>query len=306
MKKSITLRHFFIFICVCEENNMTRAAKRLHMTQPSVSQAIQEIETRYDTKLFERLNKHLYITSAGKCLLQYAYQIFSLTKQIDTSMTSFQKTNPLRIGASVTIGELCLIEYIHYLKQTHHIKIVSEIHNTTELEAMLLSDKLDFALVEGNIHSEYLLAQPFMSDELVVALPLTHPLLTKQHIDLIDLQDISLFLREEGSGTRDMFIHLMKEQHVAFSIDGSYNNTESLKKAVIAGLGGTILSYHLVEKEVRAGLLGICYVKNNIFKRNFKITYHKNKFLFPELKKAFALCYDYTKWFPSPHINSLP
>ena len=64
MKKSITLRHFFIFICVCEENNMTRAAKRLHMTQPSVSQAIQEIETRYDTKLFERLNKHLYITSA--------------------------------------------------------------------------------------------------------------------------------------------------------------------------------------------------------------------------------------------------
>lgn len=305
MKKNITLRHFTIFICVCEENNMTHAARRLHMTQPSVSQVIQEIEGLYGTRLFERLGRSLHITSAGKRLLQYAYQIVSLTNQIEATMTSFQTTIPLRIGASVSIGEFCLIEYLHFLHTYRkQAPIFSEIHNTTELESMLLCDKLDFALLEGAIRSEYIITLPFMEDELIIAVPPQHPLVKKGRIQLSDLRNFPMFLREEGSGTRNLFTHIMEEHHIPFQICGVYNNTESLKKAVLAGLGGTVLSRHLVRKEWENGELGILYIENDLFHRHFKIAYHKDKFLFPALQDALTICRDYTRWFPGTFFTA--
>ena len=64
----MTLRHFQIFLCVCDEDGMTRAAEKLHISQPSVSQAIRELEEHYGTRLFERLGQTLFLTAAGEGL----------------------------------------------------------------------------------------------------------------------------------------------------------------------------------------------------------------------------------------------
>ena len=90
----MTLRHFRIFLAVCETLNMTQAARQLHISQPSVTQAIHEMENHYGLMLFERLGRHIYLTAAGENLKQYAYQILSLCQQAEDSMTAMQHRIP--------------------------------------------------------------------------------------------------------------------------------------------------------------------------------------------------------------------
>ena len=298
MDISMTLRHLSVFLAVCEENSMTGAAKRLHMTQPSVSQTIKELEDAYEVCLFERLGRRLHITPAGQSLLAYGRQILSLTAQAEQALHSFSRTAPVRIGASVTIGEVFLVELLQQLKSRHPAQeILSEIHNTSELEHMLLRDDIDLALVEGDISSPYLLSSPFMVDELVVVAPPSCPLAQRASLSVQELCSLTMYLREEGSGTRDLFLHTMEQHHAAVRIAGSFNNTEALKKVVMAGLGATILSRRLVADDIAAGRLALLPVDRVAFKRIFKIVRHKDKFITPPLQAVIQACQQHDQWF---------
>ena len=268
MDKWMTLRHLSVFLVVCEENSMTGAAKRLHMTQPSVSQTIRELEDDYEVCLFERLGRRLYITPAGQSLLSYARQILSLTSQAEQALHSFSRTAPVRIGASVTIGEVFLVELLRHLKKGSPAQeTLSEIRNTSELDHMLLRDDIDLALVEGDISSPYLLSSPFMVDELVIVVPPDCPLAQRASLSVQELRSLTMYLREEGSGTRDLFLHTIAQHHTAVHIVGSFNNTEALKKVVMAGLGATILSRRLVADDIAAGTLVPLAVDHVTFNR---------------------------------------
>ncbi|SEJ70893.1 DNA-binding transcriptional regulator, LysR family [Propionispira arboris] len=287
----MTLRHLNIFLCVCDENNMTRAAAQLHMTQPSVSQAIQELEEHYEVLLFERLGRRLFITEAGQRLLSYAQRTMSLHQQTELAMREFGQVYHLRIGASVTIGECVLIDLIQYMYEMNpNQDIVSEIHNTAELEKMLLQDELDLALVEGVIQSESLIAQPFLADELIFIASPQSAFLEKKEISLMMLKKMKFFVREDGSGTRDLFTKLMQQHAVDFEISGVYNNAETIKKAVIAGLGVSVISRRAVKNELARGELCSFTVEDLSFKRDFHIVYHKDKYISKELQATIELC----------------
>jgi len=88
----MTLRHFLIFLNVCDEEGMTKAAEKLHISQPSVSQAIKELEEHYQVKLFERLGKRLFITPAGQELMHYARHVLSLTNKAESTLRGFSVT----------------------------------------------------------------------------------------------------------------------------------------------------------------------------------------------------------------------
>lgn len=287
----MTLRHLNIFLCVCDENHMTRAAAKLHMTQPSVSQAIQELEEHYEVRLFERLGRRLFITEAGRRLLVYARRTISLHKQTELAMSEFGRVYHLRIGASVTIGECVLIDLIQYMYEMNPKQdIVSEIHNTAELEKMLLHDELDLALVEGVVQSESLLTQSFLADELIFIASPQSAFLEKEEISLDMLKKMKFFVREDGSGTRDLFTKLMQQHSVDFEISGVYNNAETIKKAVIAGLGVSVISKRAVKNELVRGELCSFTVADLSFKRDFHIVYHKDKYVSKELQATIELC----------------
>ena len=287
----MTIRHLRIFICVCEENNMTRAANKLHMTQPSISQAIHELEDHYNSHLFERLGRHLFITDAGKRLLQYAYQILSLYNQAESTMLSCSQSYPLRIGASVTIGEAILVELLQYMAQIHpDQEVFSEIHNTAELEDMLLRNDLDLALAEGEISSKYLTTSPFMIDEMVIIVSPTHALAKKKIVTRNDLSHVKFFVREDGSGTRKLFETTMFHHHIPFRTAGVYNNSETLKKAVMAGLGASVISRRSVRNELQQHQLVALFVEGLSFQRIFQIVYHKDKYLSPVFTNLIAAC----------------
>jgi DNA-binding transcriptional LysR family regulator len=273
---------------------MTKAATKLHMTQPSVSLAIQELESHYNALLFERLGHRLFITEAGRRLLLYARHIINLNKQAESAMRAFGEIYRLRIGASVTIGESILVDLLQYLyKINSQQEVFSEIHNTKELETMLLKDELDIALIEGKVQSEYLVSKPFIADEMVFIASPQNSILKKEKIILSDLSKLGFFVREAGSGTRDLFEKVMYQQDINLHIVGVYNNAETIKKAVHANLGVSVISRRAVHKELERGELASFKVDTISFQRNFSIVYHKNKYISPQLQNIMDLCHKF-------------
>ena len=283
----MTLRHFKIFLKVYDEGGMTRAADKMHISQPSISQAIRELEEHYQARLFERLGKRLFLTAAGQELMHYARHVISLTNQAESALRGYSLHSPLRIGATLSIGESVFIPLLRRLKEkVPEQPIFSRIHNTATLEQYLFQDELDIALVEGNIESEYLREIPFLEDELIlVAAPGNKDVLTKDEIASCDF-----IMREEGSGTRNLFEQVMREKKLTPHVVGVYNNSASIKQAVMANLGITALSRKLVEKAIGDGSLIRLTVPGIQFKRDFRLVYHVNKYITPSLKLFMEIC----------------
>ena len=109
----MTLRHVQIFLAVCEYGcNVTRAAEALHVAQPTVSQAVAELEAYYGVKLFERLSRRLHLTAAGERFRSYASHITALFDELEKGIRDWDSFGVLRIGASITIGSQLLPDFV--------------------------------------------------------------------------------------------------------------------------------------------------------------------------------------------------
>ena len=290
------LRHLGVFLCVCDEGNMTAAAEKLHMTQPSVSQAIAELESFYRVKLFERLGRKLFLTVAGQTLVTYARHIINLSREAEESMREIHRKGTLRIGASTTIGASILSELLAVFAGEHpQVKLQTVVNNTKEIEELLLLDQLDIGLVEGSVVSPAVLAEPFMQEEMILVCGADHPLATKQSVKPIELDGLGFVVREAGSGTRELFESVMNSQGLRWQTYGVYNNTEAIKKAVAAGLALSVMSGLLVRREIEEGSLVAVAIENLRFQRQFSIAHHKNKFLQPMVQRFIQLCLQYAK-----------
>lgn len=167
--RTMTFRHLKIFLTVCETMNMTKAAGELHISQPSITQAIHELEDHYGILLFKRTGRKILLTPAGRHLEKFASEILSLQQQAESSMHALQKQMPIWIGASITIGDVFLVDLLQHARQLWpDLEILSAVHNTEELEQMLLDDKIDLALVEGRLTSTQLTTEPILTDTMTL------------------------------------------------------------------------------------------------------------------------------------------
>jgi len=290
----MTLRHLMIFLCVYDEGNMTAAAAKLYIAQPSVSQAIRELEKYYNVRLFERLGRKLFITVAGQKLVTYARHIVHLSKEAEDAMREIHQNAVIRVGASVTVGTCILNEIIiEFSKQNPHVKMTASVNNTTIIEGMLLADELDIGLVEGKVHSQVVVSQYFMDDELVLVTSISHPLTKKSRVKAADIDNMEFIVREEGSGTRELFESVMRSKGINWKVVGTYNNAETIKKFVSTGLGISVISRMAVKKEVERNELAIVQIEGVYFKRQFSIVHHKNKFIVPVLDDFMQVCLSY-------------
>ncbi|MDN5322551.1 MAG: LysR family transcriptional regulator, transcriptional activator of the cysJI operon [Clostridia bacterium] len=282
----MTLRHLRIFIEVCDSGGMTAAAKKLYMAQPSVSQAIAELERHYNVKLFERFGRKLYITAAGKRLLSYARHIINLYNRTECEIREISEKGILRVGASVTVGTCILSEVIKtFMNHCLDVEVRTFVDNTKVIEEMILSDKIDVGLVEGFIHSPDIIEEPFYDDELVLICHSKHPWADKGCIEAKELDACPFIIREQGSGTRELFEAEMANAGLKWTTVGVYNNAESVKNAVAAGLGVAVVSRLAVEREAQMGTIKIVEIKGLRFMRKFNFVYHRNKFFSKAMQK---------------------
>jgi DNA-binding transcriptional LysR family regulator len=287
----LTLRHFKIFVAVCDTLNMTATADSLFMSQSAVSQAIAELEKHYDVNLFERLSRKLYVTQAGEKLLSYARHMIHMNDQVEKDMRELHDSGSIRIGASVTVGANVLPKLVSAFKRINpQIGIEVFEDNTEKVEKLILYDHIDIGIVEGETASPDIVNMPFMDDELVLICGARHRFSSLSIIEPHELEKEDFIIREKGSGTRKTFEDVMTANKLSWKVTWTCNNADTIKMAVAEGLGISVISKRAVTNEVASKVLYTAAISDIMFDRKFKIVYHKNKYLTEQIKMFIDLC----------------
>lgn len=290
----MTRRHLEIFVAVAEYGKMSEAARRMYITQSSVSQAIAEIEREYNVRLFERLSKGLFLTEVGENFLSYAKRSLVLQTEMELFLQASSRTMKLRIGATITVGTCVISEIIKRLKRKHpSIRTEVVVANTRILEDKLLRSELDIALVEGRIEKPDIITEKAMDDQMVVICSRDHEFYGKKEIRIRDLVNQPVILREQGSGTRAQLEAEALARHIPLDIVWDCYNTEAIINGVIDGHGISVISRRLVEKQVREGTLWMCELADADFSRSFDLAHHRDKYVSEALQYFVDECLEF-------------
>lgn len=276
----MNFRKLKIFYETAISLNMTEGGKKLYISQPSVSQAIKELENELEVKLFDRIGKKLYLTNEGEIYLKFVSRILNLNEEVKIMLEDLKNnvTGKIKIGASTTIGTYILPNVIKsFLEKNKDVEISIVIENTEDIEKLLLDNDVDIAFVEGDVNSKDIIKEELWKDKLVFV--------KAKDIDIEYKEKIPLIMRERGSGTRDIIETNLKNSNVDYTICMELGSTELILKVVEVGLGIACVPYRCVEKEIKEGILEEVFIDGvKEIKRDFRFIYHEDKFLSNTMK----------------------
>lgn len=293
----ITIRHLKIFLTVAETRNMSEAAARLYVSQPTVSQTIGELEKMYKARLFERYPKELFLTEAGRTLRAQALLAVEAFDRLDEVMKGEGERPSLRIGATLTVGSTVLCPILDELRSIRpNVDLSVQVDNTRTIESKLLQNELDAAIVEGIIHREEILSSPIISDCLILVCSPGHPFAARKSVEPEELAGQPFVLREQGSGTRALFESFMARRRLPLNISWECSSTATIKQAVMRGYGLSVLSARLVSGELSRGELKRVNVEGCAWQRSFLLCYHRNKVISDTLRRFLDISASYSSY----------
>ena len=248
----MTIRHLRTFCAVCEEGGITRAAEKLCVAQPSVSQTIAELERYYGVKLFERVGRRLVLTPEGERLRVRAQEAVASFSEFEEAAADTRARHFVRMGASVTIGQMVLPRLVRELeKRVENVEFSGFVDSAASVEKLVEDGSLDFAAVEGNV-SRVLHAEEFARDRLaaVYAPSQSYGPLTPK-----DLSRLPLLLRLKGSASRDLLDGRLSDMGLAVQPWLQSSSNSALLAAARAGLGIAVLPEALTHADLERGTL---------------------------------------------------
>ncbi|MGE7919283.1 LysR family transcriptional regulator [Viridibacillus sp. NPDC093762] len=265
------------FVALAEIKNFTKTAEYLHISQPSVSLHIKNLETEFNTQLFLRSPKSLKITPSGEILYDRAKQMLAIYDQTKSDILTLQNEikGKLLIGASFTIGEYVLPSLLVTLQQKYpELDLEVIIGNTDEVVEAVQLLKVDIGLIEGKTTNKELIVEPFMEDELLLVASPSHVLAQKESVTIQDLHNHTWLTREEGSGTRNYLLHVLESNSINIKSLISISSNQGLKEFMTQGIDGlTLLSKSVIKHELKRGTLAVIPLEDRIFKRSFSYVY---------------------------------
>lgn len=264
------------FVTLAEVKSFTKTAEKLLMSQPNVSLHIKNLEEEFQTKLFHRSPRFLKITESGELLLERAKQMIKIYEQAKEEILDLQNAvrGRMKIGASFTIGEYVLPRLLSDLRRRYEdLEPDVIIGNTEEIVRAVRLLEVDIGLIEGRTTDEELHAVPFMEDELFFVASCAHPLAKKKPVRMEDLQNQTWITREPGSGTRDYLQHVINSHGLKVKSMITISSNQGIKEAVIQGMGLSLLSGAVIEREVKHKYLSVIQPENRSFTRTFSYIY---------------------------------
>lgn len=286
----MTLRHMTIFVSVYKNQGITKAARQLHLAQPSVSLAISELEKYYGVRLFERMGRCIFPTRSGDEFYGYALHIVSLFEEMEKKIKNCDTIGALRIGASITIGTHVLPAKIRQFREEFpQITVEAKIFNSAAIEQHILDNAIDLGLIETRPEHPDILCQPFMEDGLCAIVPSGHPLTAYKKVTLSQLAEYPFLMRERGSAGRDILEACFALEQLSVSPAWESASTQAIVKGVAQGLGVAVLPGLLVEKDIKEHTVSQIPLSKPL-RRDFHIIYHKSKYLTSGMKAFIRLC----------------
>lgn len=242
------------FYKVAQTSSFTQAARDLYLTQPAVSQQIQNLENSLGVTLFDRGRRKILLTREGEVLFNYAQKIFGLMQEIENA---FENLNELQhghlcLGATAVMGTYWLPQFIAMFHEKHPgVEITLNIKNSHLVAELVHQDALNLAFGgSSTVHPG--LARHFLHREtLILVCAKNSPLLRRpQPLSVADLEGESLILRETGTRVTNKVLSWFREQGSQAPALLTVNNMEATKALVRAGVGATILPRHTAQEEL--------------------------------------------------------
>lgn len=204
-----------VFLSVAKNLSFTKASQELFVSQPAITKHIQELETCYQVRLFDRQGNKISLTEAGKLLQEHSEKILEDYKRLEYEMHLLHNEyiGDLKLGASTTISQYVLPPLLaNFIAKFPQVNLSLLNGNSREIEAALQEHRIDLGLVEGICRLPNLRYTTFLQDELVAVVHTGSKLSLPDEITPEDLSRIPLVLRERGSGTLDVFERALSEQ----------------------------------------------------------------------------------------------
>jgi DNA-binding transcriptional LysR family regulator len=281
----MTLDQLRIFIAVADRGHVTRAATALGITQSAASAAIAALESRYRTKLFDRVGRGIALTEKGKLFLVEARAVLERAAMARSVLEDLAGLSggTVSIAASHTIASYWLprrLTAFHAANPGVRLDIV--IRNTREVERAVVAGEAHLGLVEGPTQHASLVRQQVDTDRLVLVVGSNYPPLPVNARGRLELRDIPWVIREQGSGTRRVLEDLAVREGLALDdlrIFLVLPGNEAIREAVEAGAGATIISEHVVASAIEAGRLRANPI--DLPPRDFAVLSHRGRHASP-------------------------
>ena len=276
-------RRLQVFHTVARLLSFTKAAETLHMTQPAVTFQIRQLEEYFNTRLFDRTHNRISLTAAGERVFGYADKILSLYGEMNTRVRELtgDVSGILIIGASTTIAEYVLPSVLAEFQAQHkNVNIRLSVSNSLGIVHQVENNSVDVGIVESPVANKNLAVEVCWHDKLVVICPRNHPFAAKQVVRVAELSELPFIAREEGSGTREVISDYLSQNNMQWhdlSLSMEFGSPESVKSAVEAGLGVSIVSQATVAKELKLGTL-VALPLEPVLERPFSFVYQRQKF----------------------------
>ncbi len=282
--RNVTLRQLRVFVEVARRLSFVRAAEALHLTPPAVTMQIKELEGAVELPLFDRQGRSISLTTAGEYLLVYAKRMLATMKDAEDAMARFRRveTGLLNIGFVGTAKYFVPRLLARFREEHPGIDVRLQVGaNREQLIALLQSGDIDLAVMGRPPKEMATRTEPFAAHPLVFVAPPGHPLLARGPVPASALEGHPLIARETGSGTRQALQEFLHEQRAHPRITMEMPSNETIKQAVMAGMGVSFLSLHTMGLELRSGLLQVLEVEGTPIMRTWNLVHLLSKLLSP-------------------------
>ena len=261
--KHVTLRQLRVFLAAAHHMNFSRAAEELHLTQPAVSTQIKELSDNVGLPLFERIGRRTYLTAAGEEMLSCARAITQRLRESDESLARLKGITGGRLNVAViSAGDYFFPRVLAAFGAGHPgISFNLTVHNREGLLRQLAENLTDLAVMVRPPSDMDIVALPFAPHPYVIVAPPDHPLARARQIPRTALNRERFVLREHGSDTWNSMREVFGRQFPRINIAMQIQSTETIKQAVVAGMGLAFLSAHTLALDVRAGHLVVLDVQ---------------------------------------------
>lgn len=271
------VRHLLTFCTVVDRGSFSGAAEDLGISQPAVSAQIRSLEKRLGQRLLDRNGRRVTLTEAGLVLEVHARRMVALEADLEREMgeVGARIAGRLLVGSSTGPGEVLLPRLLGAFRSEHPDVTVSlVVHDTQTICDRVLDGELELGIVGADRPQRGLEFAPFLRDELVVIVGKDHPLAGRRSIALEELAAEPLLMQQQGSGVRAVLEGALRAAGIRLQdlhVEMELGLQQSVKAAVLDGLGITVISRLAVAAEVADGLLVALPIEGHELARDFSV-----------------------------------
>jgi DNA-binding transcriptional LysR family regulator len=278
-----TLKQMQTFIEVARQRSVSKAAERLFVTQPAVSMQIRQLEDAFGLPLIEPMGRNIRLTNAGEAFLTYASAAMGQLKDLEALMAEHVGMKQGRIDLAVVSTAKYFIPMllVRFGRQFPGIHIQLRIDNRENILGLMARNEADLVVMgraPGTMDCE---ATAFATNPLAIVGPPDHALVRRKNLPFSALGEHRFVVREQGSGTRAAMERLFAEHQTAMDVVMEMPSNETIKQAVMAGMGLSFLSMRTVRHELASGHIALVDIEGMPMVGNWYITHLSHKKLSP-------------------------